>query len=274
MSEISIENVTFSYTEDEVIIDGVNLKIESGDFVCVLGQSGCGKSTLLRLIAGLRKPQKGRILFDGKEREETAPDLGVVFQDYSLFPWFSAGYNIVLAMKQKYPEKSKKELKSIVLDYFEEVGLDKQVYNKYPFELSGGMRQRCAICRSLALNNSVLLMDEPFGALDAVTRARLQDITMDLWKKEKDKTVVFITHDVDEAILLANKIVVLGLKPSRVIYQYEFCDKKALSRSEIVTDQETMKIRSNLLSVLNMDIEQRITQGDFKESSLLSNNQL
>ena len=117
-------------------------------------------------------------------------------------------------------------------------------------------------------------MDEPFGALDAVTRAKLQDITMDIWKKEKDKTIIFITHDVDEAILLANKIVVLGLKPSRVIYQYQFQNKKALSRSEIVNDQETMALRSQLLSVLNMDIEQRITRGDFKESSPLSNNQL
>lgn len=259
MNHIQAKNLSFSYNSKELIIDHVNIEINSGDFVCLLGQSGCGKSTFLKLVAGLNEPTSGEILFDGKSRQESKPDLGVVFQDYSLFPWFSAGYNIVLALKQKFPDISTKELKIITKNYLKKVGLDEDVYYKYPNELSGGMRQRCAICRSFALNNSVMLMDEPFGALDAVTRARLQDMTLELWEKEgKKKTILFVTHDVDEAILLSNKIIVLGYRPSQVIYQYEFARKERLTREALFEDRQMMDLRNKLLKVLNDDVEKNM----------------
>lgn len=259
MNSIKAENLSFAYGSAGLVLDQVNVEIKSGDFVCLLGQSGCGKSTFLKLVAGLCQPTSGEILFDGKRREEARPDLGVVFQDYSLFPWFSAGYNIVLALRQKYPEIPKKKLKEITKDYLKQVGLEEEVYDKYPNELSGGMRQRCAICRSLALNNSVMLMDEPFGALDAVTRARLQDMTMELWQREEQKkTILFVTHDVDEALLLANKIIVLGNKPSQVIYQHEFSPEKHVTRESLFKNEEIMSIRNNLLQSLNEDVEKRL----------------
>ncbi|WP_235397629.1 ABC transporter ATP-binding protein [Faecalicatena contorta] len=174
-----------------MILENINLNISAGEFVCILGQSGCGKSTLLRLLAGLEMPTKGEILMNGQSVKGASLERGVVFQDYGLFPWMTAGENIVLALKQKYPQKDKKELKKIALEKLTEVGLDQKVFQKLPKELSGGMKQRCAIARAFSIDPPVLLMDEPFGALDAVTRARLQDLVMKLWAKDEQKKTVF-----------------------------------------------------------------------------------
>ncbi len=183
MPFINIRNIHFSYGEEK-ILDNIDMDIERGDFVCLLGQSGCGKSTFLRLLAGLAAPSSGSIVINGKVVTGASLDRGVVFQDYSLFPWFTSGKNIVLSMQQKFRDMTKQDLKERAMFFLKRVGLDESVYNKYPNELSGGMRQRCAICRSFALDPPILLMDEPFGALDAVTRAHLQNLILSLWNQD------------------------------------------------------------------------------------------
>jgi len=259
MSHISVENLCFSY-ESEPVLHAVNMQIESGDFVCILGQSGCGKSTFLRLLAGLATPTQGVIRVDGRPVTGAGLDRGVVFQDYSLFPWLSSGRNIVLSLRQKYKDKSKRELKDIVIRGFKEVGLDESVYGKYPFELSGGMRQRCAICRAFALDPPVLLMDEPFGALDAITRSRLQRTILRLWQKDEAqrKTIIFVTHDVDEALLLASKIFLFGSSPSGIIYSHAFGEGEKPSPDELFDHPELIALRSKLMHVLNKDIVAKV----------------
>lgn len=261
MEQIKVADVSFAYKEapNRLILKDVNLEIESGEFVCLLGQSGCGKSTFLRLLAGLEMPTSGALTIDSVPIKGASLERGVVFQDYGLFPWMSAGENILLALKQKYPQKDKKELKTIILDMFEKVGLDQTVYKKLPKELSGGMKQRCAIARSLSVDSPILLMDEPFGALDAVTRARLQDLILDLWSKEEmKKTVFFVTHDVDEALLLANRIVVLGQSPSNIIYECRIPDEKRATRDTQFENLEVLKLRNTLIKNINRDVEKHI----------------
>ena len=176
MYETIIKDLSFTYPDDKkqkLILKDINLEVKSGEFVCLLGQSGCGKSTMLRLLAGLEKPTTGEILLDGKPIEGAGLERGVVFQSYGLFPWMTAGKNIMLALKQRYPGKDKKELKEIAQKALLSVGLKEDTFNKLPKELSGGMKQRCAIAQAFSIDPPVLLMDEPFGALDAVTRANL-----------------------------------------------------------------------------------------------------
>lgn len=266
MNQIAVNNISFSYHE-ELVIKDLSLQIEQGDFVCILGESGCGKSTLLRLLAGLSHPAGGTIQSAGKEIETPSLERGVVFQDYGLYPWLTTGKNIMLSLQQKFPQKSKPELKEEIMYYLKQVGLDEAVYNKYPNELSGGMRQRCAICRSFALDPPILLMDEPFGALDAVTRFRLQNMVREMWNNggEKRKTIVFVTHDVEEAMYLATRIFVLGMKPSKVIYSHEFTKKdQTSSRNELFRQPEYLTLREELMNVLNNDIEERVQKNEKK----------
>lgn len=255
MSAISIENICFSY-ENELILKDINMQIDAGDFVCLLGESGCGKSTFLRLMAGLARPGSGVIRVDGKPVEGAGLDRGVVFQDYSLFPWLSTGRNLTLSLRQKFKDKTRKELKDMALKWIRKVGLDDAVFKKYPFELSGGMRQRCAICRAFALDPPVLLMDEPFGALDAISRARLQRMVLDLWQKDQQnrKTIIFVTHDVDEALLLANKIFLFGSSPGGVIYQHSFKEGEKPHFDQLFDDPGIISLRNELMRALNKDI--------------------
>lgn len=224
---ICLNDLCFSYGLNSVL-QNISLTIEQGDFVCILGESGCGKSTLLQILAGLLRPTSGQVTINNQSIVSAGLDRGVVFQDYSLFPWLTTGKNMLISLRQKYKTHSNKELEEIVLQWMQEVSLDKSVFDKYPFQLSGGMRQRCAVCRAFALDPPILLMDEPFGALDAITRSKLQHLTLRLWQKEEanKKTIIFVTHDVDEAILLANKIYLLGACPGRVIYHYTFAEPK------------------------------------------------
>lgn len=260
MSHIKIDNLSFAYEEGaNLILKDITTEIVDGEFVCILGQSGCGKSTLLRLIAGLEKPTVGEITIDGKKIEGASLDKGVVFQDYGLFPWMTAGENIFLALRQKFPKRDKKELKQIAIDMLKEVGLDEAVYKKLPKELSGGMKQRCAIAQAFSMDPPILLMDEPFGALDAVTRARLQDLVLKLWSQEEPKkTVFFVTHDVDEALLLANRILVLGQRPSNVIYDCKIPDDKRSTRESLFTDLEILQLRNTLIGQINKDVATHI----------------
>lgn len=257
MNNIEIKDLSFAYPDapDKLIIKDINLKIENGEFVCLLGQSGCGKSTLLKLLAGLQKPSNGSIEIDGEPIKGASLERTVVFQDYGLFPWMTAGENILLALQQKYPKRKKKELKDVAMDMLKQVGLDSTVYKKLPKELSGGMKQRCAIARSLGVDAPILLMDEPFGALDAVTRSRLQDLILKLWSKDEvKKTVFFVTHDVDEALLLANRIIVLGQSPSNVIYDCKIPDEKRATRENQFENLEVLKLRNELIKQINQDV--------------------
>ena len=265
MSKITVKNVSFAY-DTKLILEHVNMDIASGDFVCLLGQSGCGKSTFLRLMAGLEMPSGGEILVDGEPLREPAGDRSMVFQDYSLFPWFTAGKNLLLALKLKHPEKSKKELVEKIRYYLNEVGLSQDVYDKYPNELSGGMRQRCAICRAFALDTGLMLMDEPFGALDAVTRAKLQDMIQAMWAKngQNRKTVLFVTHDVEEALLLSTRIFLFGMSPSSIIYSCELNDKHPINRHALFENHKMLELRNTLLHILNKDIEDKIKNEEKK----------
>lgn len=261
MRETVIKDLSFSYPgTDKLVLKDINMDVAEGEFVSILGQSGCGKSTLLRLLAGLEKQTSGEILIDGKPFSGPSLSRGVAFQDYGLFPWMTAGENIMLALRQRFPERDKKELREVAVNMLQSVGLDKGVYNKLPKELSGGMKQRCAIARAFGIDPPILLMDEPFGALDAVTRARLQDMVLELWRKQEPKKIVFfVTHDVDEAILLSTKIFVLGQSPSNVIFNCDIPSVGRPTRETQFDDPKFLNLRNTLIRYINQDVASRIS---------------
>ncbi|MES2657677.1 MAG: ABC transporter ATP-binding protein [Verrucomicrobiota bacterium] len=189
------------------VLRDVNLTVEEGDFVSIIGYSGSGKSTLINLIAGLLKPTTGAALMDGKPIDGPGPERGIVFQNYSLLPWLTVGENVQLAVDQLFPEKSAQERKEYTAKYVDMVKLTPAA-GKYPKELSGGMRQRVSVARTLAANPRILLLDEPLSALDALTRATLQDEIADIWHKNRT-TVIWITNDPDEALLVADRVIPL-----------------------------------------------------------------
>ena len=257
MSEIKIENLSFAYPDqpDRLILKDINVEVEHGEFVCLLGQSGCGKSTFLRLLAGLNNPSVGSVTMNGKEIKGASLERSVVFQDYGLFPWMTAGENIMLALDQKYPKMSKAEKKELILQMLNKVDLSEDVYKKLPKALSGGMKQRCAIARSLCLNPPVLLMDEPFGALDAVTRAKLQDLLVSLWNAaEVKRTIFFVTHDVDEALLLANRIMIFGQSPSNIIFDKRVPADLHPTRETLFKDEKVLALRNEMIYNINRDV--------------------
>ena len=259
MNGITLRGVTFAY-EEAPVLDDIDLSIGPGEFVCLLGQSGCGKSTLLRLIAGLSPPSAGGIALGGRPIEGPGIDRGVVFQDYSLFPWLGVGRNIGFALEQAFPGKRGAERRALAEEYLELVGLP-GVYQKLPGQLSGGMRQRAAIARAFAVDAPVLLMDEPFGALDAITRARLQDLLLDLWHQggaERRKTILFVTHDVEEALLLAGRVVVLGSRPGRIRETVEIDLPRPRVRGQLFTHKEYQGLRDRLLALLHEDVLQAL----------------
>lgn len=196
-----------------VALNGVDLDIYDNEFICVVGPSGCGKSTLLNIIAGLNEATSGEVIVDGVKVEGTGVDRGVVFQQYALFPWLTVKKNVLFGLNLK-KDLTNEQREEIAMKYIRMVGLEKFV-DAYPKELSGGMKQRVAIARAYAVNPSLLLMDEPFGALDAQTRTQLQTELLKTWEEEK-KTCFFITHDVEEAILLATKVIVMSARPGRI----------------------------------------------------------
>ena len=189
-----------------------DLVIGNNEFVTILGPSGCGKSTLLRMVAGLDRPTSGRITVDGKPVDGPGADRGMVFQSYTLFPWLTIAQNIAFGLHEKgMPEGQQRE---IVASYIEKVGL-RGFENHYPKQLSGGMQQRTAIARALANDPGILLLDEPFGALDNQTRALMQELLLGIWEREQ-KTVLFVTHDIEEAIFLATRCLVMSARPGRI----------------------------------------------------------
>ena len=256
MKNIKIKNISFSYKEDgKLVLNNIDLDVRNGEFVCILGQSGCGKSTFLRLLAGLEKPSEGEILIDEEPIKNASLERGVVFQDYGLFPWMTVGENLLLALKQRFPKENKKKWKETAVEMLQKVGLEETVYSKLPKELSGGMKQRCAIARAFSIDPPILLMDEPFGALDAVTRARLQDLVLDLWSKEAErKTVFFVTHDVDEALLLGERILVFGQSPSSIIFECTIPEDKRPNRITQFENVEIMALRNELIKNINKEV--------------------
>ena len=209
----AVEKIYEGRNGKTVALNGVNLDIYDNEYICVVGPSGCGKSTLLNIIAGLHEASSGEVLVDGVKVEGTGVDRGVVFQQYALFPWLTVKKNVMFGLKLK-KELTEEQREEIAMKYIKIVGLEKFV-DAYPKELSGGMKQRVAIARAYAVNPSLLLMDEPFGALDAQTRTQLQTELLKTWEEEK-KTCFFITHDVEEAILLATKVIVMSARPGRI----------------------------------------------------------
>ncbi|GAA0690934.1 ABC transporter ATP-binding protein [Marinobacterium maritimum] len=197
-------------------LDGVNLKIQRGEFVSLIGHSGCGKSTVLNIVAGLHQATTGGVVLDGREVNEPGPERAVVFQNHSLLPWLTAYENVELAVRQVFKgRKSKAEMKEWIEHNLELVHMTHAIH-KRPDEISGGMKQRVGIARALAMEPTVLLMDEPFGALDALTRAHLQDSLMEI-QNELNNTVIMITHDVDEAVLLSDRIVMMTNGPAATV---------------------------------------------------------
>ena len=214
-----IENVYKKFTsndkdEEEVYaLEDINLTIETGKFVCFVGPSGCGKTTLLRLIEGFENPTKGTIKEDGELILKPSSTRGFIFQEYSLFPWLNVMNNVTFGLK--ISGKSKEENERRAMKYLEAVGLKDFAYS-YPHELSGGMKQRVAIIRSIINDSKTLLMDEPFSALDVFTKRSLQGQLIDNWRS-KNRTVIFVTHDVDEAVFLADEIVVFSKRPGKIV---------------------------------------------------------
>ena len=234
--------VNRKYGHGVVALNGINLNIAENEFVCIIGPSGCGKSTLLHMIAGFGRPTRGKILINNEEIREPSPKRGVVFQESSLFPWKSVRENIEFGLAiQGYPRGKQKDISRYYLNLVGLRGFD----HARPHELSGGMKQKVAIARTLALDPSILLMDEPFGALDEQTKKRLDFELLELWQQQK-KTIIFITHSIEEAILLADRIILLTIRPGRIQKDLQLC----LPRPRDLFSEEVVEIRRHLLQEL------------------------
>lgn len=217
MSKLRIENVSRVFPgvrggQPTRALEPTTLSVEDNDFITILGPSGCGKSTLLRIVAGLDQPTTGSVQLDGAVVREPGPDRGMVFQSYTLFPWLTVRQNICFGLREKgVPEKQQAEIADHFINQVNLRGFE----NHFPKMLSGGMQQRTALARALANDPKILLLDEPFGALDNQTRALMQELLLGIWEQAK-KTVLFVTHDIDEAIFMANRVLVMTARPGRV----------------------------------------------------------
>ena len=238
--ELLVKNLSKQFG-DKTVLEDINFSMQSGEFVTFVGSSGCGKSTLLRLIAGLDHPSGGRIQVDGSPVEGPGPDRGMVFQKYSLYPWLNAADNVAFGMRLQGMTSA--DVRDRTAYFLEVVGL-RDAATKLPRELSGGMQQRVAIARALATNPSVLLLDEPFGALDLQNRETMQDFLHKLWQRT-GLTVLLITHDVEEALVLAQRVHVLAPNPGRIIRSLDVTlDKSDLDQLRL--SAEFLQLRRSL----------------------------
>lgn len=234
---------------DYIVLDDVNLSVKEGEFVCVIGHSGCGKSTLLNMISGFNQPTTGTVKLKDQIIAEPGPDRMMVFQNYCLLPWKTAYENVYLAVKAVFPEKSEKEKLAIVEEHLAMVGLT-EAAKKKPNQLSGGMKQRVAIARALAIRPEVLILDEPFGALDAITKEELQEELLDIWRSHQ-LTVMMITHDIDEALFLADRLVMMTNGPSAKIGEIlEIPFSRPRNRAQISEDPRYYELRNYALDFL------------------------
>jgi ABC-type nitrate/sulfonate/bicarbonate transport system ATPase subunit len=210
--KVRIDGISQTFDGSSLVLDDINLGVVDGSLTCLLGPSGCGKSTLLNMVAGFIQPSRGRVIVDGVEITAPSADRGIVFQDYALFPWRTAAENVEFGPRIR--RQPKKECREIAMHYLAMVGLEAHA-DKLPRQLSGGMKQRVAIARALANRPSVLLMDEPFGALDAQTRESLQEEMLRIRQLERN-TILFVTHSISESLYLADRIVVMATRPGAV----------------------------------------------------------
>jgi len=249
---LNISDVSKVYpteTGEYVVLDGVNLEVKKGEFICLIGHSGCGKSTLLNMVAGFHGPSRGSVTLHEKPITEPGPDRMMVFQNYSLLPWKSAYENIYLAVNSVCGDKSDLEKKEIVNHHLEMVGLT-EAASKKPGEISGGMKQRVAIARALAIKPEMLILDEPFGALDAITKEELQEELLKIWA-DYGLTVLMITHDIDEALFLADRIVMMTNGPSAKIGEImEVPFDRPRIRERVTEDPRYYELRNEAIDFL------------------------
>lgn len=246
---LELKNIQLAYEtqgEDVLALQNIDLNIKEGEFVCILGPSGCGKSTLLKILAGFIMPTEGSAKIDGSEINSIDWNRGVVFQQAALYPWLTVEQNVNFGLKMR-----KKKDATTVRYFLDKVGLSQFSHNK-PYELSGGMKQRVAIARVLVNNPRVLLMDEPFSALDALTREQMQNLLRDIWRETK-KTIIFITHDVDEALLLATRIIVMSRRPGRIVKEIDvaFTNHITTEDNSVRFTKEFQEVRERILQIIN-----------------------
>ena len=269
MGKIIVDKISVTYKEKNKAyqaLKDVSFSIQDGEFVSIIGPSGCGKSTFLSVLEGILPQTEGHIFINDKEVKGTGTDRGVVFQSYSLFPWLSAKNNIVFGVHQKNKKLSKEELERIADEYLEKVNLS-EFADKYPCQLSGGQQQRVAIARALAMDTDILLMDEPFGAIDPKNRITLQEELLRLWDGSADvkysvsgkkKTVVFVTHDIDEAIFLSDKIVMMASNPGHVFKEISVPFDRPRVRNELFQNPVYNNLRNELVSLFYRDVAEKI----------------
>lgn len=251
--QIEVKNLSIIFEQDEkkmTALKDISLDIKKGEFVCLLGPSDCGKSTLLNAMAGFLKPTEGSITIDGKEVKQPSISYVTIFQNYGLLPWRTVERNVTLGLESK--KVPKEEQKKIARKYIEMVGL-KENEKKRPRQLSGGMQQRVAIARALAVNPEILFMDEPFGALDAITRMKLQDDILNICQTAQ-KTIVFVTHDIEEAIYLADRVVILDANPGRIKADLRI----PLGKNRDRTSEDFLLIRDKIFEIFHMKKEENI----------------
>jgi len=249
---LHIDNVSKVYDTPKgpyTVLDGVDLTVDEGEFVCVIGHSGCGKSTLLDMVSGFRQPSSGEVRLKGQVIERPGPDRMVVFQNYCLLPWKTVFENVYLAVKAVHPDKSKAEKTELVHKHLAMVGLE-EAADKKPGQISGGMKQRVAIARALSTYPQVLILDEPFGALDAITKEELQEELLQIWTAHR-VTVLMITHDIDEALFLADRVVMMTNGPSAKIGEIMTVPfDRPRNRSQITEDPRYYTLRNQALDFL------------------------
>lgn len=249
---VALANVSLTYKADNGInaLENINLKLNEGEFVCLLGPSGCGKSTLLKIIAGFIPPSAGTAIMDGEPIRGADWHRGVVFQQPPLYPWLTITENVEFGLKmRKIPKVDRRKLTE---EYLEKVGLLEFANNK-PYELSGGMKQRVAIARALVNKPRVLLMDEPFGALDALTREQMQNLLRNIWW-ESQCTILFITHDVDEALSLGTRVLVMSARPGRIVREFRTTFTNSITGENSNRTRYTaefLKVREEILDLIN-----------------------
>ncbi len=250
---LQVEGLVKTYKPEDTtvppVFEAVNFDIQKGEFVCIVGHSGCGKSTILNILAGLDESTEGYVIMNGKEVVGPSLDRGVVFQSHALMPWMTALKNVEFGVRSRWPDKSAEEISEHAMKYLDMVGLSKAA-NKKPHELSGGMKQRVGIARAFAIQPQMLLLDEPFGALDALTRGTIQDELLQI-VKATGQTVFMITHDVDEAILLADKVMLMSHGPrARIAEIVEITMPRERTRSTVHHDPQYYAIRNHLVDFL------------------------
>jgi nitrate ABC transporter ATP-binding subunit len=252
MPFLTIDRVTKVYPTANgpaTILDGIDLAVNEGEFICLIGHSGCGKSTLLNMVSGFNTPTSGQVTLQDRLISEPGPDRMMVFQNYCLLPWLTAYDNIYLAVDSVYPTYTEAQKKDIVREHLNMVGLTESATKK-PGQLSGGMKQRVAIARALAIKPQVLILDEPFGALDAITKEELQDELLAIWREHR-VTVLMITHDIDEALYLADRLVMMTNGPAAKIGEIlDIPFDRPRNREQIMASDTYIDLRNYALDFL------------------------